>query len=226
MKNQCDENGNIIIVTQSLEQLSKTKYETKSVVEKLHTETDMYDISRMYKILTRNGMTIEQIIHFMAEKAATVVNKKFIKSWANDAGISVPSDFCMFLLVNHYFEDVVKSYEEVVSLQENNDCYEKEITTGNPVDRDGKVFSWQEYTDSKGGQRYQSKEDWIFATQGVITDNKKSIAMEKESIKEKWEEYAGSADANELMESELISVMEWWNEYKNIVESVESCKMK
>ena len=47
--------------------------------------------------------------------------------------------------------------------------------------------------------------------------------MEKESIKEKWEEYAGSADANELMESELISVMEWWNEYKNIVES---CKMK
>ena len=44
MKNQCDENGNIIIVTQSLEQLSKTKYETKSVVEKLHTETDMYDI--------------------------------------------------------------------------------------------------------------------------------------------------------------------------------------
>lgn len=226
MKNQCDENGNIIIVTQSLEQLSKTKYETKSVVEKLHTETDMYDISQMYKILTRNGMTIEQIIHFMAEKAATVVNKKFIKSWANDAGISVPSDFCMFLLVNHYFEDVVKSYEEVVSLQENNDCYEKEITTGNPVDRDGKVFSWQEYTDSKGGQRYQSKEDWIFATQGVITDNKKSIAMEKESIKEKWEEYAGSADANELMESELISVMEWWNEYKDIMESVESCKMK
>lgn len=219
MKNQCDENGNIIIVTQSLEQLLKTKYDTKSVVEKLHTETDMYDFSQMYKILARNGMTIEQIIDFMAEKAATIVNEKFIKSWANDAGISDPSDFCIFLLVNHYFEDVVKSYEEVVSLQENNDYYKKEIATGNPVDRDGKVFSWQKYTDSKGVQRYQSKEDWILATQGVITDNKKSIAMEKKSIEEKWEEYAGSADANELMESELISVMEWWNEYKDIVES-------
>lgn len=178
---------------------------------------DMYDISRLCRKLTREGMTIEQIIDYIAENATMMVNEEFIKHWAEGVGISAPSDFCVFLLMHHYFEDIVKSYEEVICLQRDIENGNAEISGGNPIDRDGNIFSWKDYCDSKGIQRYQTKEDWISFVRQVIADNEKSVAMEKESIKEKWEEYAGSSDANELLESEMAYIMDWWNEYENMV---------